>query len=219
MKAIWSFFQRWFRSENSSQFTWHEPGPDNPFAMRILDIRPLTQTMVSTTSNPEIAQSFVELRKSDGSDLASQRIDPVTVKKCNLVLPHNGEALEGIVSKADSMEVKWDIYAYDSHFLFARSWTGNLIYRASFEVSDNALTVNRVESVPAHEDKAIESVYFLLVSHAMGRVIPNPINDSTIDDPEQIALASFNEFGNRACFATFDDVTKVPVSLPETETE
>ena len=49
-----------------------------------------------------------------------------------LEFPHSGAALEGIIFKADSMEVKWDIYIYDWLFLFARSWTGDLYYRAVF---------------------------------------------------------------------------------------
>lgn len=214
MKALWSFFQRWFKSDRSSRFTWHDPGGNNPFGVRFLDIRALTQTMVSTTANPEIAKSFVNLRASDGTDLVPAELDPVSVEACDLRLPHNGVALEGIVFKANAMEVKWDIYAYDSKFLFARSWTGELVFQANFEVSDSEISIGRVAAAPEYGDKSSQYVYFLLVSHAMGLVVPHPISDSTLQDPEQIALLSFSEFGNRACFATFEDVTQIPIPIP-----
>ena len=39
--------------------------------------------------------------------------------------------LDGPLFKATVMEDKWDIYFHEGYLLFARSWTGSLIYKCT----------------------------------------------------------------------------------------
>jgi hypothetical protein len=84
--------------------------------------------MVSTTADLAIAARYNALRGSDGRDLVEAPIEDAVRVSTSLEFPHDGSALEGVVSKADAMEVKWDIYIYGSVFLIARSWSGDLIF-------------------------------------------------------------------------------------------
>lgn len=219
---IWNRIRQWLGSEPGHKedveeaLMWYEPGPDNPFGVRLLDCRPVAWEMVSTTGDPDIASRFVALRNSDGRDLAEAPIqDPVRVGT-SLTFPHDGSVLEGIVSKAGEMEEKWDIYIYDSVFLFARSWTGDLIYRASASVGGDAIRISEVECPAAEAELAASAVYYLIATHAMGRVFPHQIPVSLDSgDPMTIAMWSFSKYGRLGCYATKADITAIPIERPE----
>ncbi len=86
----------------------------------MLDCRDITWHLVAMKQDPSVAERFVRLRASDGRDLIGTPIPDAVRLRVNLRFPHNGRPLEGVVFKADAMEVKWDIYVYDSVFLFSR---------------------------------------------------------------------------------------------------
>jgi hypothetical protein len=222
---MWNLIKRWVGAKADSDgapnsgteygFRWYDPGSDHPFPCRILDVRALTWHVVATTRDAKIAESFSRQRLSQGREFIDAEIQNSTTVECNLTFPHNGNQLEGIVFKADSMDVKWDIYIYNCTFLFVRSWTGQLQYRAFAEINDTNLRIYRIETSSDHIETAPQAVYFLLGTHAMGRVLPHTIPRDFPDDPEQIGLLSFSMYGNRGCYATYDDITKIEIPRPE----
>ena len=224
---MWSRIKHWFgvngdsdASHNGSgeyDFKWYEAGDDNPFPIRILDVRSLTWNIIATTSDINIAKSFNAQRQSDGREFIGAEIENAASVECDLVFPHNGAKLEGIVYKSDSMEVKWDIYIYDSAFLFVRSWTGQLQYRAFAEITDTEIRIHKIETSSDHIQTAPQAVYFLIGTHAMGRVLPHTIPRDMSDDPQQIALLSFNMYGNLGCYATYEDITQIEIPRPKAE--
>lgn len=196
-----------------SKFKWYEIGVENPFNKRILDIRSFTQTMISTTSSPEVAAKYTALRRSLGEEYRGASVpDPKSIA-VNLIYPHNGAALEGIVFKADSMEVKWDIYIYDDIFYFTRSWTGGLVYKAVARINPDSLELTNIECTSEEDDlSAINNVHFLIMAHALGKVYPHTI-PKDLQDENDIALYSFSTFGNKACYATYEPITDTVVAL------
>lgn len=203
------------RGGNDYSFKWYDPGPENPFGIRVLDCRPLTWHVVATTKDKAIAERYNFLRRSDGKDLISASINDSVRCPVSLKFPHNGAALEGIVFKADSMDVKWDIYIYNSTFLFARSWTGELCYRATASVGASEIHITEVECPRSDADIAPCHIYFLVGTHAMRRVLPHRLPDSTPEDPMTMATLSFSLFGKLGCYATFEDITRIPISGPK----
>ncbi|MEM7456457.1 MAG: hypothetical protein AAF456_19080 [Planctomycetota bacterium] len=197
-------------------FQWYEVGDENPFPVRILDVRSLTWNVVATTQDQTIAATFASQRSSDGREAIDALIPNVESLDCELTFPHNGQELEGIVFKADSMEVKWDIYIYDSVFLFVRSWTGQLQYRAYAEMGDSEIRIYRIEAPSDLIDIAPQTVYFLLGSHAMDRVLPHTIPAETPEDPQTIGLMSFSMYGRLGCYATYEDITQIEIPTPPT---
>lgn len=221
---MWTRIRRWFGAHDKSSDTansgnqydlrWYDPGEDNPFPVRILDVRSLTWNVVATTKDVKIAESFSAQRHFDGRDFIDAAIENASKIVCHLVFPHNGDPLDGIVFKADSMDVKWDIYIYDSVFLFVRSWTGQLQYRAVADVGPDKIIIHTIETSASNVETASQAVYFLLATHAMGLVLPHTIPRNTPDNSQQIALLSFSMFGNRGCYATFEDITTIPLLVP-----
>lgn len=196
-------------------FKWYDPGPDNPFGIRVLDCRPLTWHVIATTKDKAIAERYNLLRRSDGRELIGAPINDAIRCPASLKFPHNGAALEGIVYKADSMDVKWDIYIYNSIFLFSRSWTGELCYRATAKVEQSEIHITEIECTRSEAKIAASHVYFLMGTHAMRRVLPHQLPEGTPEDPMAMATLSFSLFGNIGCYATFDDITQIPILPPK----
>jgi len=196
-------------------FKWNDPGPENPFGIRVFDCRPLTWHVVATTKDKAIAERYNVLRRSDGKDLIGAPINDSVRCPVSLKFPHNGATLEGIVFKADSMDVKWDIYIYNSIFLFARSWTGELCYRAVAAVGPSQIHITEIECPRSEAKIAASHVYFLMGTHAMRRVLPHRLPEGTPEDPMTMATLSFSLFGRLGCYASFEDITAIPITPPE----
>ncbi len=221
---MWDPIKQWFTSggRNTPQppqtteytFRWYEPGAENPFGIRVLDVRSLTWAVTATTSDQRIAESYMTQRRTNGREFVNAPVEDAASVTCHLTFPHNGEPLEGIVFKADCMEIKWDIYFYDSVFLFVRSWTGQLQYRAAAEISQDKITIRSIEASRSVLDTAPQAVKFLLATHAMGQVLPHTIPADTPNDPRTIALTSFRMFGKLACYATYADITTIGIPRP-----
>jgi hypothetical protein len=193
-------------------FKWYDIGKGNPFNKRILDIRSFTHSKIATTSKKEIAEKYNTLRTSTGEEHIGITIPNSKTIHSNLSYPHNGESLRGVAFKADSMDCKWDIYVYDNYFYFTRSWTGELVYKAFYQISSNAIHIQQIEhSDSISSGEAINNVHFLIMSHAMGKPFPHSIPESIFDE-KQIAIYSFSQFGNRACYATYEDIFDTTVN-------
>jgi hypothetical protein len=197
------------------KFTWHDIGPKNPFNKRILDCRSLTQTLLSFTKDKSIAESFSEQRKSVGREFIEMRISDSKSQEVNISYPHNGEKIEGAVFKAKSMEDKWDIYGWNNTLFFVRSWTGELVYKASITVSEKDFVINKVEYQLLEEYKkdpslAVDDVHFIIMSHAFGRPFPHRV--PKINGDKEIALYSFSKFGRNCWYATFDSILDTTVA-------
>lgn len=224
---MWNRIKSWFGGNDNSAgessddaehgLKWYDPGEENPFPIRILDVRGLTWNLVATTSDVRMAESFNAQRQTDGREFTDAAIENSTTIECDLAFPHNGDELEGIVFKSNSMDVKWDIYIYDSSFLFVRSWTGKLQYRALAKITDTDIRIHKIETSPDHIDTAPQAVYFILATHAIGRVLPHTIPRDVPNNAKQIGFLSFSMYGNLGCYATYEDITQIAIPRSETE--
>jgi hypothetical protein len=191
---------------------WLEP-QQNAWRLRLLDCRPLTLTSTSTTDDPRIADSFANLRQSDGSQHKGLSPPNASRLHCDLRFPFNGESLDGPLFLADVMEDKWDIYLYDGHLYFARSWSADLKLRAKidFATPDARIPWVEAELRDEYEDPifVISAVDFLMKSHLYGREVPHPIPEGFSNNPETIAGFSMSLFGRWASFARLGDTTGI----------
>jgi hypothetical protein len=86
-----------------------------------------------------------------------------------------------------------------------------LSFRATAIVGPDDIHITGIECRKS-EDDAASHVYFLIANHAMGVILPHKVPRNTPGDPASIAIMSFALFGNRAWFATFEDITQIPIS-------
>lgn len=190
---------------------WYEIGEENPFDERILDIRSIALHVVATTREKWIAENFTQTRSDNGERFSGQNIDDCIECECDIRYPHNGELLEGIVSKAESMDVKWDSYAYGEWFYFVRSWTSDLIYKVHYQNTGSELVFDKIitsasGSVELHK----QNIHSMVLTHVLGRVWPYTIPDELTDASEKdIALYMFSQFGNKATIVTKANIFKI----------
>jgi hypothetical protein len=197
-----------------SQLSWL--GPDqNPFGLRVLDCRPFSTTMISVTKDPNIAARFSQLRKASGEEHRGQHPEDAVAARCDLVYPFNGESRDGPLFVAQQMEDKWDIYLYDGHLYFTRSWTGEFVFRATIEFKEKEAVITQVEaSRPKVMDDPIFSVRivdFLMKTHLFRKEAPHPFPQGLPEDKKALALYSFSEYGRWAYYGSFEDTTKVRI--------
>ena len=183
LSTMWNRFKKLFSAGKGQflpgggegiSFRWHEPGVENPFGVRVLDCQPLTRTMVAMTSDQRIAEQGARLRSSDGKDLIGGLIPDAIHVTTSLRFPHNGASLDGVVFKAPEMEVKWDIYCYDSTFLFARSWTGDLCFRAAAVVGHEEIHITDIECRRSDAEVAASHVLLPRRDSCDGARLPAP---------------------------------------------
>jgi len=114
------------------------------------------------------------------------------------------------------MEDKWDIYLWDGYLYFARSWTDELIFRAKVNLSDRGMKIPAVDArsqiVKGDRSLAVRQVDFLVKSHLFKQEVPHTLPLDLPDDPQQIAMYSFQLFGRWASYATYEDTTKTRFS-------
>lgn len=181
---------------------WLSP-QENPFRMEILDCRPFAQTMIALTQDPEISARFLQLRRSFGEDLRGCKPEGARHIACHLAYPYQGEVQDGAVFKAETMEDKWDIYLYDGYLYFARSWTGDLVFRARLEFQPGLARVTTIETARPNEDAfLVQQVDYLIKSHLFRREAPHPLPRDFGRDAEKLAVYSFSEYGRRGLYGS-----------------
>ncbi len=193
-------------------FRWYEVGDEeNPFNKRVLDIRPFTHSVISGSTDV-FGSAFGVMRQSDGKNHIGQKIENENFIETNLEYPHNGEMLDGVIFKSEEMECKWDIYIYDNCFYFARSWSGELWFKAQAEFSDNKLLIKKIFfDEEGYNEEVVNDVHFLMKSHAFNQPFPHKILDLSGSEM-LVAQVSFKLHGNRACYACFDDITDTTIT-------
>ena len=196
-------------SKGTESPVWCDVGEGSPFNESILDIRCITLNLVATTREKSIAENYTNSRSDDGRKYIDQEIPNSTAYNSNIRYPHNGDELEGIVSKAESMDVKWDIYAFGEWFYFVRSWTSDLIYKVHYQNTGNELVLDSIHTsleVDVASNLHEQNINSIMLTHVLGIVWPYPIPKSLNSDSEKdIALYLFSQFGCKATIATHAD--------------
>jgi hypothetical protein len=195
------------------------PAGDNPFGVELLDCRSVSQSMLSVTTDSHVADTYAALRGSRGEQYRGHSPEDSRTCKCDLRYPHKGETRDGPLFKAQVMEDKWDIYLYDGDLYFAKSWTGELEYRAMIVFREDAATVIAVEARKALLESdpfyPVAVVDFLIRSHLYRLPVPHPLPKSIAQEPWRLAMFSFVQYGRYALFGTFADTTQLHLPAQE----
>ena len=195
-----------------TQLAWIE-ADKSPFKVRVLDCRSFSRSVLETTADPEIAARFLALRNSTGEQHRGKTPASALPTECLLRYPYEGEIQNGRLFGAQEMEDKWDIYLYDGFLYFARSWTGDLVYRARIDLSEREALVSSIEgnSEAVGGAYTVRSIDFLIKSHLLRNEVPHPLPPNFPDDPQLIALFSIAQYGRWASYATYEDT--VPLGI------
>jgi hypothetical protein len=197
------------------RLTWLDES-SNPFGVRCLDCRSFSRAWLSTTQDPGVAARFSELRKSTGEQYVGRLPPNGVMVPCDLSYPPIGQIEDGRLFVAEVMEDKWDIYLYNGYLYFARSWTGDLVFRARIAFTASGANVTSIDADAQAASPSptyiVQQVDFLVKSHLYRREVPHPLPADLADEIQSIALYSFSQYGRRASFASYEDTTQIRIT-------
>jgi hypothetical protein len=189
------------------------PAAENRFGVDIWDCRSFTHNMESTTASFEIARRYVELRSSQGNEYLGQTPTNAHLVTCNLAYAFSERPSDGPLFKSEQMEDKWDIYLFNDELYFARSWTGELTFKARVRYEPGALYITAI-AAEENEDPAFAPrvVDYLVKTHVLRHEAPHPLPSALPPNPRDIAVFSFSLFGRRCSFGTYADTISMQSS-------
>src|SRR5689334_9933942 len=127
----------------SLELPWIEAA-DNQWKTRLLDIRPVTQNMRSTSSDQQMAANAVSYGREDGTSFWGQ--PPMLEKEIhtNISFLTDRALAPGELFKPKAMEHKWAIYFDGEHLIFVRSWMRKVFVVAGTRQINNELIVESI---------------------------------------------------------------------------
>lgn len=228
---MWQKVKSWFGSDAPARAVAPKPGPaststlpdvrwlpeeENRWGVQVLDVRPMTQGMLSTSRDPQCATNAISFLQDDGLSFVTVKPSVARVTDTNLSFPSSG-LFDGALFLPRVMEEKWAIYYHANHILFIRSWTRTLLVRAEIQVADGDVRIGRTEGAFTDENEAprftARVLEYLLRSHALEEVYPAPL----VSHPDDLRLAArwcFSMFGRRAFLASAEEIPSTTPTKP-----
>jgi hypothetical protein len=195
------------------EVSWIEAA-ESPWRIRVLDVRPVTLGMMSTSPDPECAANALSYGEDNGTEflLAEPPIQRTT--STSLLYRITDEFWAGALFRPQVMEHKWAIFYHFERIFFVRSWQRIAYVIADTRKQGDFLEVHTIRGAFLAEDEPPEFscrvLDFLLRTHALGLDYPAPLLPGLETDTRQAALWCFASFGNMAQFASLEDPRLAP---------
>jgi hypothetical protein len=194
---------------------WVEP-TQNPFGVRLLDLRPVTQHLIATSKDPQMATNAVSYGAENGLAFIGMKPVDDTVISSNIVIPTDKILAPGVLFNPGTMEHKWAIYYHNSTLIFVRSWLRQVVVTAKVTQRENEIVIESITGKFINESPEFTKriLKFLLISHAIGLVFPAPLPVEFADKTEEAATWAFSAYGNFAQVGIFDETFDATVNKP-----
>lgn len=192
--------------KNKYHLPWIE-ADQNPWKVRLLDLRQISLKMLSTSKDPEMAENALSYGEEDGLVFLEQEAKTVRSIETNFSFPSEDKLERGVFFIPSKMEHKWAIYYHENKILFIRSWLREVHVIAETVQENKQLVVTKIHG-EFTEDESPEfteaMLKFLIYSHGLGEVVPAPIPEDLQESTDAAGLWAFSTYGNMAHFAHFE---------------
>lgn len=193
-------------------------GTENPWNVRLLDVRGITLEMMSTTQDRTCAENAISFGGDDGTSFIGEQPASPRVALADLRFPIDRFLADGVLFTPVVMEHKWALFHHGGQVICVRSWTRRVHVVARVEVRGNEAVVVEIRGTFVADDEAPEYTArvldYLLRSHALARVYPVPLPPGREADPHAAGLWCMSMFGNLASFATPDGIERSTPDAP-----
>jgi hypothetical protein len=188
-----------------SKLSWVKES-DNRWGIRLLDVRPVTQHMLSTSSDIRCAMNAVSFECDDGTSFIGENPQLDRFVAVNLRFPIDKFLADGILFTPRTMEHQWAIFYHQNKIIFVKSWQRRVTALAHIENHKDHVIIALVHGAFVEEneppDLTIRVLDYLLVSHALKEDYPAPIPLGMENDPQAAAWWCMSKYGNLAKYAT-----------------
>jgi Ankyrin repeats (3 copies) len=209
-----SFFKRLFGtdkkekgSSNEIELPWINPS-DNPWGLQLLDLRPLTQTMLSSSQDPRMATNAISYGGEDGTTFFGIKTTNQRTINVNISLPIDKSLQIGVLFIPNTMEHKWAIYFNGEYLIFVRSWLREVFVIAKTTQKNSELLIEQITGEFTQNESAeftTAVLNFLLISHSNEEIIPAPIPSELESNLYNAGLWAFSTYGKMAHIGIFND--------------
>jgi len=187
-----------------SKIRWFE-ADQNPFGVRVLDLRPALDGLLSTTKDHANAERAMSWAASGPAGLDDAPVRGAAPIACALRYPAAAVLPDGLLFTPSCMEEKWVLAYRGGAILAARSWTGTVEAVASCRRDGDALVVFELrlagESSLATYGDPVKIFDWLVRRHALDQALPLPADADGLAALERAPVAVFPAFGNRVSLA------------------
>ena len=179
---------------------------ENPWGYELLDLRPFSQTMISTSANQQMAMNAISYGGESGTSFFGLKPENTKTIAANISFKIDQALYPGVLFTPDTMENKWAVY-FDGEFLiFIRSWLREVLVVAKTIQKGNQLIVESITGEFTEDEspeltKAI--LNFILISHSIGEIIPAPIPAEYENDTDLASKWAFSTYGNMGQLGIF----------------
>lgn len=191
---------------------------DNPWGVPVLDVRPVTLGMLSTSKDPQVASNAVSYGGEDGRAFAGQPPPVDRTVEASLVFAIDRVLADGVLFTPQAMEDKWAVFVIDGRITCVRSWLRKVWVTADVRCEGATAVVGPIHGAFIDEGEApavtVALLDCLLRNHALREVWPVPLAPDLAEDPQSAALWCMSMFGRRALVATPHAVPRTTPAAP-----
>jgi hypothetical protein len=190
----------------------------SPWRVPVLDIRPITLRMLSTSKDPRCAANAISFQKDDGTDFVG--VKPASNQSVSASLRFRIERflVDGVLFTPSIMEHKWAIFFHSDKMIFVRSWLRQVLVVADVALDGDFAVIHRIKGTFIKEDEepdfTVRVTDFLIRTHAMSIRFPAPLARAWGSDPRTLALGCMGAYGKLAEFAAFESIEPSPPPAP-----
>jgi hypothetical protein len=181
------------------------PADANRFGVPILDLLRVTGPMTAWSENPEAAAMSVSWPDKMVSEVPTA-FAPSKSFPCDLRYAADPDLRDGWLFTPSVMDQKWAIAYRDDSVLMIRSWSGTVLAVGKTRRDKDQLVIERVDVADGTLGwfgEPIPTFDWMLRAHALGQVLPLPVNEEGARLIEATPLEVFTVFGKVAvCAAT-----------------
>jgi hypothetical protein len=172
---------------------------DNPFGVRVLDLRPFVGSVVSASGSAEEAENAVSWGGDDGRGFAEASLSGGRHVACSLLYPCPVEDLDGRWFQPEAMEDKWAVFHYGGKLLGIRSWLRKVVLVGHTARRGKDVVISSIDidtwGERFSDTLVVRSFDFLVKSHVLGQILPAPLDRTASRDSQEIARQCFGLWG------------------------
>ena len=192
--------------ENKYQLPWIA-ADENPWKVSILDLRPISQRMLSTSKDSQMAENAVSYGQEDGLVFLEQTPQSEQSFETNFSFPIDDTLERGVLFIPSKMEQKWAIYYHENKLLFIRSWLREVYVIAETVQENKQVIITKIHGEFTEDESQAfteSTLKFLIHSHVLGEIVPAPLPQDMKESTDAAGLWSFSTYGNMAHFGHFE---------------
>ena len=180
---------------------------ENPYGIPLLDLRPITYQLGSDIEESAL-KNLDSYSLEDGASFSGLSPTVDRSLKADLHYRIDGKLYPGSLFVPQTPDDRWAIFFDGQALYFVRSWSRELVAKATLHFKENQLIIDSIEgkitdSEFETENQTIALLNFLILSHVLEESAPVPLLNELESDPNRAAIWAFSLFGHRAKVGVF----------------